>query len=249
MRPLWATYLRELRAYFLAPLGYLVLFFFLVINGVIFASIISFLVDPRTGGSARPMDALFGGGGGFFLWVIFLMICPVLTMRLISEELRSGSIEVLMTAPISETQVIVAKFLAAFTFFCALWLPTMAYGAILGHYAKVDWGPVAGGYLGVFGIGAMLLSAGVFASAMTRSQLVAFIMAFTFVILLFIIGLLENLFNNETVKQALGYIDLVSHMDEFRKGIVDSRRLIYYASAVFFFLFLASRALEDRKWR
>ncbi|HVT57629.1 MAG TPA: ABC transporter permease [Thermoanaerobaculia bacterium] len=248
MRPFLATFLRELRAYFLSPLAYLVLFFFLIINGIIFAAIIGFLSDPRASGTERPMDALFGGGG-FFFWLVFMIICTVLTMRLISEELRSGSIEVLMTAPITEAEVVTAKYLAALTFFCALWIPTLLYGAILAHYSKVDWGPIAGGYFGIFCLGAMCLAVGIFASAMTRSQLVAAIMTFTLLTVLFIVGLLGNLFNNDTIKQALSHIDLVSHMDEFRKGIVDTRRLIYYASAIFFFLFLASRTLEDRKWR
>ena len=170
-------------------------------------------------------------------------------MRLISEELRSGSIEVLMTAPVTEAQVVIGKYLAALAFYCALWVPTVAYAGIVSHYSHVDWGPIAGGYFGIFCLGALFLSIGVLFSALTRSQLLAAIMTFAVLSILFVVGLLENLFTNETVKQALGYVDLYGHMEEFHKGIVDSRHLIYYASAIGFFLFLASRALEDRKWR
>jgi ABC-2 type transport system permease protein len=246
MRALGATFLRELRSYFVSPLAYLVMFFWLIYNGVVFSAIISYLNDPRTPGTERPLDNLFQG---FFFWIIVPFICTVLTMRLVSEELRSGSIEVLMTAPVTEVQVIVGKYLAALTFYCALWAPTVAYVAIVAHYSRVDWGPIAGGYFGIVCIGALFLSIGVLFSALTRSQLLAAIMTFAVLLVLFLVGLLENLFNNETVKQALSYVDLYGHMDEFHRGIVDTRHLVYYGSAIFFFLFLASRALEDRKWR
>jgi ABC-2 type transport system permease protein len=246
MRAFWATFLRELRAYFVSPLAYLVMFFFLIYNGLTFATIISYLNDPRNPGTERPMDSMFQG---FFFWVILLFISTVLTMRLISEELRSGSIEVLMTAPVTEAQVVLGKYSAALTFYCALWLPTVAYAGIVSHYSHVDWGPIAGGYFGIFCLGALFLSIGVLFSALTRSQLLAAVMTFAVLFILFLVGLLENLFTNETLKQALGYLDLYGHMEEFHKGIVDSRHLIYYASAIGFFLFLASRALADRKWR
>jgi ABC-2 type transport system permease protein len=243
---LWATFNRELRAYFLSPLAYLVLIFFLFANGFIFSVIMSFLNDPRTPATARPMDTMFNT---IFFWIILLFVCMVLTMRLLSEELRSGSIEVLMTAPITETQVVAGKYLAALAFFAALWLPTLVYAVIIAHYSKVDWGPIAGGYFGILCIGALFLSIGLFASSLTRSQLVAAIITFAMLMVVWAIGLLANLVNNETAKQVFGYVNLLDHMDEFAKGIVDSRRLVYYLSVIFFFLFLTGRALEDRKWR
>jgi ABC-2 type transport system permease protein len=246
MRAVWATFARELRAYFFSPLAYVVLFFFLVINGFLFAMIMSFLNDPRSPGGP-PLGAFFGGT--IFFWLILLFVCPVLTMRLVSEELRSGSIEVLMTAPVTEGQVVAGKYLAALTFYLFLWLPTLAYGLIVAYYESVDWGPVASGYLGVLGIGALFLAVGVFASALTRSQLVAAIITFALLVFLFSFGLLENLFPNEIAKQAFGYLNLWNHMDDFAKGIVDTRHLVYYLSATLFFLFLTARALEDRKWR
>ena len=246
MRAVWATFTRELRAYFFSPLAYVVLFFFLVINGFLFAMIISFLNDPRSPGGP-PLGAFFGGT--IFFWLILLFVCPVLTMRLVSEELRSGSIEVLMTAPVTEGQVVAGKYLAALTFYTFLWFPTLAYGLIVAFYEKVDWGPVASGYLGVLGIGALFLAVGLFASALSRSQLVAAIITFALLVFLFSFGLLENLVNNETAKQAFGYLNVWNHMDDFAKGIVDTRHLVYYLSATLFFLFLTARALEDRKWR
>ena len=224
----------------------MVLFFFLIVNGFIFAAIISFLNDPRAP-AGPPLNVFFGGT--IFFWLVLLFAGPVLTMRLISEELKSGSIEVLMTAPVTEGQVVAGKYLAALTFYLFLWLPTLAYVGIVAYFENVDWGPVAAGYLGILGIGALFLAVGTFASAMSKNQIVAAIVAFALLVVLFSFGLLENLFDNEAAKKVFGYLNLWDHMDEFARGIVDSRHLVYYVSATLFFLFLTSRALEDRKWR
>ena len=113
----------------------------------------------------------------------------------------------------------------------------------------MDWGPIAGGYLGVLLIGALFLSIGIFASAMTRSQLLAAMMTAALLFLLFLLGVFEELVSNDTAKKALGYVSIWNHIDEFADGIVDTRRLVFYLSGTLFFLFLASRALEDKKWR
>jgi ABC-2 type transport system permease protein len=170
-------------------------------------------------------------------------------MRLISEERRSGTIETLMTAPITEGQVVLGKFLAAWLFYVFLWLPTLSYAGILAYYHEVDWGPVASGYLGILGIGALFLSIGLLATALTRSQLVAAILTFAMLIPVFTFGLLEMLVNGEAAKTVFGYLNLWQHMEELSKGIVDTRHLVYYATATGFFLFLATRALAARKWR
>lgn len=246
MNAVLATFLRELRAYFFSPLAWVVLFFFLLINGFIFAVIVSFLNDPRSP-AGPPLELFFGGT--LFFWLILLFIGPVLTMRLLSEELRSGSIEVLMTAPVTAAEVVVGKYLAALAFYLFLWLPTLAYAGLIAWQSEVDWGPVMAGYLGILGIGALFLSVGLFASALSKSQLVAAIITFAMLILLFSFGLLETLLQGETAKAVFGYLNLWNHMDEFARGVVDSRRLVYYLSATLFFLFLTTRALEARKWR
>jgi ABC-2 type transport system permease protein len=246
MRAVGATFARELRAYFFSPLAYVVLFFFLVVNGIVFTLVVSFLNDPRSPGGP-PLTLFFGGT--FFFWLTLIFLLPVLTMRLLAEEYRSGSIEVLMTAPVTETQVVAGKYLAALAFYLFLWLPTLAYAGIIAHFNHVDWGPVAAGYVGIVGIGAMFLAAGLFASAMTKNQLVAAIITFALLIFLFAVGFLENLVTSDLAKRAIGYVNLLDHMDEFAKGIVDSRHLVYYLTATLFFLFLTSRALADRKWR
>jgi ABC-2 type transport system permease protein len=238
-----ATYRRELRAFFFSPLAYVMLFFFLVVTGVIFVYIVGQLNNPASPGGP-PLKFFFSA-----TWLMLLLMGPLLTMRLVSEELRSGSIEVLMTAPVTEGQVIGGKFLAAFTFYAFLWFPTVGYAAMITLYEKVDWGPVMAGYLGVLLIGALFLSIGIFSSAMTRSQLLAAMMTAALLFVLFLLGVFEELVNNDLMKRALSYVSIFNHIDELANGIVDTRRLVFYLSGTLFFLFLASRALEDKKWR
>jgi ABC-2 type transport system permease protein len=238
-----ATYRRELRAFFFSPLAYVMLFFFLVVTGVIFVYIVGQLNNPASPGGP-PLKFFFSA-----TWLMLLLLGPLLTMRLVSEELRSGSIEVLMTAPVTEGQVIGGKFLAAFTFYAFLWAPTLGYAIMIALYEKVDWGPVVAGYLGVLLIGALFLSIGVFSSAMTRSQLLAAMMTAALLFVLFLLGVFEGMASNDLMKRALGYVSIFNHIDEMASGIVDTRRLVFYLSGTLFFLFLASRALEDKKWR
>jgi ABC-2 type transport system permease protein len=238
-----ATFRRELRAYFFSPLAYVVLFFFLAVNGIIFIYLIGQMNDPRAAGGP-PLGYFFRS-----TWLMLLLLGPVLTMRLVSEELRSGSIEVLMTAPVTEGQVIGGKFLAALVFYGFLWLPTVLYAVVISLYETVDWGPIGAGYVGILLIGALFLAIGIFASATTRSQLLAAMMTAALLFLLFLLGVFEQLVTSETAKQALGHVSIWNHIDEFASGIVDSRRLVFYLSGTLFFLFLASRALEDKKWR
>ena len=243
MNGVLATFRRELRAYFFSPLAYVVLSFFLLVSGVIFIILVSQLNNPASGGGP-PL--------GFFFqttWLLLLLIVPVLTMRLISEELRSGSIEVLMTAPVTEAQVVGGKFLAALTFYGFLWLPTVVYGLSINLYEKVDWGPVGSGYLGILLIGSLLVSIGVFASATTRSQLLAAMITVALILLLFLVSVFGSLTTNDLLKNALDYLNIWNHIEEFSSGILDTRRLVFYLSGTLFFLFLASRALEDKKWR
>ncbi len=243
MNGVLATYRRELRAFFFSPLAYVMLFFFLVVTGVIFVYIVGQLNNPASPGGP-PLKFFFTA-----TWLMLLLLGPLLTMRLVSEELRSGSIEVLMTAPVTEGQVIAGKFLASFTFYAFLWAPTLGYAGMIALYEKVDWGPVAAGYLGVLLIGALFLAIGIFASAMTRSQLLAAMMTAALLFVLFLLGVFEELVNNDLMKRALGYVSIFNHIDELANGIVDTRRLVFYLSGTLFFLFLASRALEDKKWR
>ena len=241
-----ATLARELRAYFFSPLAYAILTLFLLVNGFIFWVIVSFLSDPRARIGA-PLELFFGQT--VYFWLVLLCIVPVLTMRLLAEERKSGTIEVLMTAPVTETQVVLGKYFAALLFYAALWIPTLVYVAVIARYAEVDAGPVAAGYIGVLGVGALFLAVGVFASSVARNQIVAAVLTFVLLVLLFSFGLLANLVSGDVLKKAFGYLDLWQHMDDFAKGLVDTRRVVYYLSGTAFFLFLSTRFLAANKWR
>lgn len=243
MNGVLATFRRELRAYFFSPLAYVVLSFFLMVSGVIFIILMLQLNDPASPGGP-PLEFFFR-----MTWLMLLLIVPVVTMRLISEELRSGSIEVLMTAPVTEGQVVGGKFLAALAFYATLWLPTVVYALSINLYEKVDWGPVGSGYLGILLIVSLFVSIGVFASAMTRSQLLAAMVTFAVVLLLFLISIFGAFTTNDVIKKSLDFLNVWDHIEEFSTGIIDTRRLVFYLSGTLFFLFLASRALEDKKWR
>ncbi len=247
MSGLWATFSREVKAFFYAPLAYVLLFAVLITNGYVFLLIVSYLNDPRSGGG-RPLDLFFGGT--WLFWVVQLFIGAILTMRLISEERKSGSLELLMTAPVKEEEVILGKYLAALTFFVFLWLPTLGYALLIEAYSEVDWGTVAAGYLGILGIGALFLAIGLLCSALARNQVVAAMVTFALTFIFFLcIGFLEGLVNDPGLKDALGYLNVLQHMADFGRGIIDTRRVVYYLSMIAFLLFLSSRALEAKKWR
>ena len=245
MKGVLATMERELRSYFLSPLGWVVATGFLFFNGLAFQTILDYLNNPQAPASMTPLDFFFGGT--LFFWLAMLFVGPVLTMRLLSEERRSGTLEMLLTAPITEGQVVIGKYLGAFLFYVFLWLPSLVYVALLAGKLPLDWGPIGASYLGTLGIGAMFLAIGVFTSAVTRNQVVAAVFSFALTFLAFLPAFLEFLVNDPKMRDALGYLNLYQHMDDFSKGIVDSRRLVYYLSVTAFFLFLASRAVEAGK--
>ncbi|HXT19258.1 MAG TPA: ABC transporter permease subunit [Thermoanaerobaculia bacterium] len=245
MRGVVATMQRELRSYFLSPLGWVVATGFLFFNGLTFQTILDYLNNPQAPAVMTPLDLFFGGT--LFFWLALLFVGPVLTMRLLSEERRSGTLEMLLTAPITEGQVVIGKYLGAFLFYVFLWLPTLLYVALLAKELPLDWGPIGASYLGTLGIGAMFLAIGLFTSAVTRNQVVAAVFSFALTFLCFLPAFLEFLVNDPKMRDALGYLNLYQHMDDFSKGIVDSRRLVYYLSVSAFFLFLASRALDAGK--
>ena len=246
MNGVLAIFERELRAYFFSTMAWVVLAFLLLINGYVFAIILSFLTDPMSPGSATPMRLFFGDT--FFFWMVILFIVPVLTMRLLSEERKSGTIESLMTAPVNEAQVVLGKYLAALAFYVFLWLPTLVYVLLVAQHSTVDWGPIASGYLGIFGIGSVFIAVGLFGSSFTKNQIVAAVVTFAMLMFFFAIYFVDSLVTSQAIKDILSYMNLLQHMEEFGKGIVDSRRLVYYLSTSVLFLFLTSRILAAKKW-
>ncbi len=246
MRKTWAIIRRELIAYFSSPLAYIVMTAFLLMQGYIFYLIVSFLNNPQTP-AMTPLRLFFGGT--IFFWLFLLFVVPVITMRLIAEERRSGTIEVLLTSPVSEAQVVVGKFTAALIFYVALWLPTILYVVVLKRNSEIDLGPVVAGYIGVLLLGFLFLSVGTLASTLSNNQLIAAIIAFAAMVALFSIGLVEQLLTSSFFKAVLAHMNLWTQMDDFAKGIVDTRHVVYQLSVGVLFLFLATKSLEVKKWR
>ena len=182
-------------------------------------------------------------------WLFLLSLVPVITMRLIAEERRSGTIEVLLTSPVNEAQVVVGKFSAALIFYIFLWLPTILFVLVLMRHSEIDLGPVLAGYVGVLLLGFLFLAVGTFASTLTDNQLIAAIIAFAVMVALFSIGLVEQLIMSSAIKAVLGHMNLWTQMDDFAKGIVDTRHVVYQLSVGALFLFLAAKSLEVKKWR
>ncbi|MDX2436761.1 MAG: ABC transporter permease [Acidobacteriota bacterium] len=246
MRKTWAIIRRELIAYFSSPLAYIVMTAFLLMQGYIFYLIVSFLNNPQTP-AMTPLRLFFGGT--IFFWLFLLFVVPVITMRLIAEERRSGTIEVLLTSPVSEAQVVVGKFTAVLIFYVALWLPTILYVVVLKRNSEIDLGPVVAGYIGVLLLGFLFLSVGTLASTLSNNQLIAAIIAFAAMVALFSIGLVEQLLTSSFFKAVLAHMNLWTQMDDFAKGIVDTRHVVYQLSVGVLFLFLATKSLEVKKWR
>jgi ABC-2 type transport system permease protein len=246
MWALLAIVRREMIAFFSSPLAYIVIAAFLLLQGALFTLIVGYLSQPGQS-SMSILQAFFGGT--IFFW-FFLVVAPLITMRLVAEERRSGTVEVLLTSPVTEGQVIIGKFVAALLFYLALWLPTVVYVVMVKSQAAVDWGAVAASYLGVALFGALFVSLGLLASTLTRNQIIAAVLAFTGLILLFGVPLVRGLLVSSSVfASVVDHADLWQHMADYSKGIVDTRHVVYELSLTGLFLFLATKSLELVKWR
>ncbi|HPR64079.1 MAG TPA: ABC transporter permease subunit [Thermoanaerobaculia bacterium] len=246
MKAMLAVMRKELLTYFSSPLAYVILTAFLFVNGYFFSIIVAYLSQPGVPPGA-PLKAFFGGS--FFYWLFILLVVSALTMRLVSEERRSGTIEFLMTTPISDMEVILGKYFASLLYYIFLWSFTLIYVIIIHTHTPVELGPVFTGYLGIILHGALFLSAGIFASTFSKNQVVSAIWSFVILIFLFSVGLLVNLVPTQAWRDAVEYVTLWQQMDDFSKGIVDSRALVYSISLTVLFLFLSAQTLSVRKWR
>jgi ABC-2 type transport system permease protein len=243
VRKLVAIVGREWRAYFFSPLAYVILAAFLLMNGLIFSAIVAYLNSPGAP-KGQALTLLFTNT---YFWFFNLFVVPVITMRLVAEERKSGTIETLLTSPVSEGTVVLGKFAGALIFFLTLWLPTLTFVFILRAQTPIDLGPVVAGYLAIALLGGYFLSVGLFASTLTKNQIVAAIIAFAMLIPIFSAGLAQSMANDPKLREALSYFNLWEHMDEFARGVVDTRRVLYYLSATAFFLFLTNVTLSAKK--
>ncbi|MEW6355192.1 MAG: ABC transporter permease [Planctomycetota bacterium] len=231
-----ALFRRELSAYFLSPIAYVVLTVFVLIASIVFNMMV-------LRGRINEVSPVIN-----FMCIMMIFISPVLTMRLFAEESRSGTIEVLMTAPITDVQVVVAKYFAALFFYAFLFLPSLAYPAVLCWLGAPDEGAVFAAYVGALLVGAVFLSVGILISSLTSNQIVAAVAGIIFLFLLCIAG---NFVPTGThwVHHTLRYLSIFGHLENLQMGVMDTRDLIFFVSMSVFFLFLTVRSVESRKWR
>jgi ABC-2 type transport system permease protein len=247
MSGFWAILRREMLSLWVTPLAWVLLGVFLVLQGGIFYSIVAhFASFSDLSVDEGPLGAYFGQNS-IFLLMTLLLVCPALSMRLLAEERRSGTIEALMTAPVGSAGVVLGKYVAALITYVLIWVPTLLYVVILRKTGNVDWFVMLSSYLGLFLIGAQYLAIGVLASSLTKSQFVALLVTVMIQFGLFVLGIGEYIFDPGIFHDVCSYVSLAGHMEDFAKGIVDTRRLLYDASLAIFCLFLTVRVVDS--WR
>lgn len=241
---------REIRAYFLSPVAWVVLFFFLLLTGFNFYAAVAAL--NRGPSEVTVVEAFFNT---VFFWFGFVLVFPLITMRLFSEEYKMGTIEPLMTAPVRDSQVVAAKYCGALVFYITLWLPSLLYFVIFNRVTRLSAAGAAGPYLGAYAmlllIGMFYLSIGCLSSALTRNQIIAAIMSFSVITLLFFFGLLTFFILNVTpvLREVTGYFSALEHMAEASRGFFDTRPLVFYLSLTAFLLFVTFHVFQSRRWR
>jgi gliding motility-associated transport system permease protein len=250
MRKFSALLSREIRSYFYSPIAYIVLVFFLLVSGVDFYFQVSFM--NRSQVDYTVQEAFFNS---VFFWFAFVLIFPLITMRLFSEEFKLGTIEPLTTVPLRDWQVVLAKFFGALFFYIILWLPTVLYFAIfqwITHKPAANSpGAYWGSYLMLLLLGMFYVSIGCLASVLTKNQIVAAIISFCAITLCFFLGLIQYILLDisSTTRELLGYFSAIEHMGTFSRGIIDTRPIVLYLSMTVVVLWLTYQAFQSRKWR
>jgi len=250
MRKFLTLLSREVRSYFYSPIAYIVLVFFLLVSGVDFYFQVSYMNQRAVEYSVQ--EAFFNS---VFFWFAFVLIFPLITMRLFAEEFKLGTIEPLMTAPVRDWQVVLAKYFGALFFYIILWIPTGLYFVIFqrltGQPAATSTGAYLGSYLMLLLLGMFYLSIGCFASVLTRNQIVAAIISFATITLLFFFGLIQFVLleiSSET-RQLLGYFSAIEQMGTLSRGQIDTRPMVLYLSMTIVILTFTYQAFQSRKWR
>jgi ABC-2 type transport system permease protein len=241
----WAILKRELWSLWVTPLAWVLLFVFLGLQGTSFYLLVEhFSKSPDLGLNEGPIQSYFAS---LFVPVSLLLVCPALSMRVFADERRQGTLETLLTAPVSALSVVLGKYCATLFTYWAMWLPTLLYVVILRDSGVVDWGLVGSSYLGVALLGAAYLAVGTLMSALTQSQLVAMLLTTLTLFGLFILGIGERVFDPGPLLDVSSHVSVLGQLEDFSKGVVDSRRLVFDATLIWFPLFLCVRIVDG--WR
>jgi len=254
MRNIWIICRKELGSYFVSPIAYILLLMFAIIVGFMFWNILGIFViegvEMEMRGQMMPMNIneqvirpVLSNVG-----IIGLFFIPLITMRLFAEEKRTGTIELLATSPVRDSEIIIGKWLAATILYACLLLFTAANFAFLFKYGNPDWKPLAINYLGLLLEAAGLLAIGTFISTLTKNQIVAGAVTFGVCLLMLIFGWVSA-YETATWARVLSYMSLATHMESFEKGVLSSKDSIFYLTVIFLGLFCTARSMESLRWR
>jgi ABC-2 type transport system permease protein len=243
---------KELRSYFASPMGYILIGLFALLFGAFFRVYLWNFTQ-------RSQQMMMGGGSvNVNEWliagvlhnaaIIILFIMPMITMRTYAEEKRSGTMELLLTSPITDVQIIFGKFLGAMGLFAAMLLVTAIDIAILFRLGNPEWKPVVTGYLGLLLLGGCFLSLGLLISSLTKNQIVAGGMTFGVFLLLWIVNWFADGVG-PTTREILNYLSITAHLEDFTRGILDTKHIVYYLSFITFGLFLTAKSVDSERWR
>jgi ABC-2 type transport system permease protein len=246
---------KELRLYFVSPVAYVVGTFFLLISGWFFTQVffiyslqsMQSMMNPMMAGSLNPTEAIMRPVFSN-MSVVLLFFFPMLTMRLFAEEKKAGTLELLLTYPVRDGAVLLGKFLAALVLYALLLALTLLYPAMVAYFGRIEWGAILTGYLGLLLLGATFLAVGVFISSLTENQIVAGFATFGVLLAFWVIGWGADSASGR-LRSVIQYVSILDHMENFGKGVIDTKDLVYYATAIAFALFLTLRSLEAKRWK
>mgnify|MGYP000934538172 FL=1 len=256
MTPVQAVIAKELRGYFVSPIVYVVGAVFLLIFGflsylyVVYAGYQAIQIMQMQGGQAQLNlnDLVFRNLFASMRFVL-LIILPILTMRLFAEERKLKTFEFLMTSPIGINEIVAGKFVSVFLVFLGLLGLTGLVPAVLMLFSDFDWNPVWTGYLAMALLGALFLSVGLLASAMTENQIVAAFLSFGILLLIWLVSGLGALLGDTPLGQIISYVSFMEHYDRLVRGLVDTKDLVYFFSSLVLMLFLTHRVVESSRWK
>jgi ABC-2 type transport system permease protein len=236
VKNVWAVSTRELRSYFLSPLAYVIIALFLALSGYLFALILSNGRQASLSGLVQNVS------------VLYLFIVPAISMRLLAEEQRTGTVELLLTNPVQEWEIVTGKFLAAILLVLVMLALTLLFPLFLFIFGNPDKGPIISGYVGIFLQAAAFLSIGLWASSLTQNQIVAAIVSFA---ALLILWLSDNLgqFLGGTIGSIVSYTSVINHFQTFPQGVIQSNDVIYYLTLVIAGIVLSTLSLQSRRYR
>jgi ABC-2 type transport system permease protein len=253
MRNVIAIAQRELNAYFGSPIAYVLIGFFALLFGWFFYVPLAYFEQQSMQMGMNPMQTMninqmLIGPTLMNTTVIMLFLFPLITMRTYAEEKRSGTIELLLTSPVTDVQIILGKFLGAMALYACMLAVSMIHIGVLFYFGNPEWKPIVTGYLGLLMMGGCFLSLGLFISSLTKNQIVAAMATFAVFLMLWVINWIGT-FVGPTTQAVLAHLSLTEHYDDFARGIIDTKHIIYYLSFMAFGLFLTAKSVDSERWR